>query len=387
MDSLLELKKAWKNPKTKIYLSKNVDEIQKYLKQHGLRLERGEIQRFLNLERTDGVSYKNYGKKEISETSKSFVQRESFFANVHADLMVLSKKRIYGTNSRLILVVVDQLSRWIFLRVCKTAKFVSQKRAWDSIFKSLCDMGKNFAIECCFHDGGPEFSSEEWKSYMKDKNVRDNLIRRRAFRLSKNSPYAESAIRRVRHNLEKVMIEKKEWENFSDLLEKVERMCNKQSLSSIGMSATEALNHEPGYIVLVSESRKLKREKFRRREMNNNVEIRLKSVVKIKKNVDKEFSSVAKESYGHLSHMFVVVGVDKSRAIWYYSIANLFTLEPMSGSFSRAELVVINVDFIEACDKESRNLRKIVKIQNGIVEYNVHYSDIVFAANKSLVDG
>ena len=59
----------------------------------------------------------------------------------------------------------------------------------------------------------------------------------------------------------------------------------------------------------------------------------------------------------------------------------------MSGSFSRAELVVINVDFIEACDKESRNLRKIVKIQNGIVEYNVHYSDIVFAANKSLVDG
>ena len=387
MDASLELKKAWKNPKTRIYLSKNVDEIDNYLKQHGFKLERKEIRRFLDLEKTDVVSYKNYGKREIAETSKSFVQRESFFANVHADLMVLSKKRKYGTSNQFILVVVDQLSRWIFLRSCRTTKFVSQKQAWDSIFKSLCDMGKNYSIEACFHDGGVEFCSLEFKRYLKEKNVRDNLIRRRAFRLSKNSPYAESAIRRVRHNLEKVMIEKVKWESFDQLLKKVENMCNKQVLSSIGMSAKEALHHEPGYVVLVSESKKLKREKYRRKLMNNNVEISLKSVVKIKKNVDKEFSSVSKESYGHLSHMFVVTGVDKSRAIWYYTVANLFTLEPLKGSFSRAELLLIDIDFVEACEKESRNLRNVVSVQNGIVQYNVHYNDIVFEANESLIDG
>ena len=386
MDASLELKKAWKNSKSKIYLSKNVDEIQNYLKQNGMKLGKDEIKHLLNLQKSDGVNYKNYGKRDISETSKSFVQREAFFANVHVDLMVLSKTRVYGSNSRLILVVVDQLSRWVFLRLCKTAKFVSQKIAWDSIFKSLCDMGKNYAIERCYHDGGPEFTSDQWKAYMRDKNVRDNLIRRRAFRLSKNSPYAESAIRRVRHNLEKVVIEKKKSESFHDLLKRVENMCNKQVLSSTGMSAMDALNHDPGYVVLVSESKKLKREKFRRKETNNNVKIPLKSVVKIKKNADKQFSSVAKESYGHLSQMFVVVGVDKSRPIWYYSIANLFSLEALSGSFSRAELVVINVDFIEACDKESRNVRKIIKIQDGLVEYNVQYNDIVFVANDSLID-
>ena len=85
--------------------------------------------------------------------------------------------------------------------------------------------------------------------------------------------------------------------------------------------------------------------------------------------------------------MFVVTGVDKSRAIWYYTVANLFTLEPLKGSFSRAELLLIDIDFVEACEKESRNLRNVVSVQNGIVQYNVHYNDIVFEANESLIDG
>ena len=85
--------------------------------------------------------------------------------------------------------------------------------------------------------------------------------------------------------------------------------------------------------------------------------------------------------------MFVITDVDKSRAIWYYTVANLFTLEPLKGSFSRAELLVIDIDFVEACEKESRNLRKVISVKNGIVKYNVHYNDIIFEANESLING
>ena len=387
MDKLLELKKAWMDSKTKIYLNKNCEVIYNYMKESGMPISKDEIKKFLNLQKTDGITYKNYGKREIAETGKEFCFRSAFFALMHADLLVLSKRRRYGTSSKFILVAVDQLSRWVFLRQCKSTRFEHQKRAWDDILSTIKNMGKNFKIEVLFHDAGVEFESTEFKQYLKGNNIKNNLIRTRPYRLSKNSPYAESAIRRVRMTLEKAVEMKTENDRFEDILKRVETMCNNEHLSSISMSAKSALDHEPSFIVCLSQSNRLKRRKHLRKELKNQAEIELRSVVKIRKNVDKYFSSVAKESYGHLSKLFVVVDINRSRPLRYYVLADLFTLKRIEGEYSKAELEKFDISYVDACDKESRIVTNIVSHKSDVklVEYNIRYNDIVFIANDSLI--
>ena len=115
IDVKLELKKAWMDKRTSIYLSKNWREIRDYLYERGMTLKKEEIRQFLALQKTEDLVYKNYGKIEIASLGKNFVQRPKFFANLHCDSMVLSKKRKYGTRNNIIMVIIDQLSRWIFL--------------------------------------------------------------------------------------------------------------------------------------------------------------------------------------------------------------------------------------------------------------------------------
>ena len=385
MDPSLELKKSWVNEKSGIYLNKNWRDIQSFMETRGITLSENEIKRFLNLQKTSEINYKNYGKQKIAELGKSFLQREKFFANLHADCMVLSKARKYGTKNSLILIVIDQLSRWMFLRSCYTTKFRYLKKAWDDIFERLKEMGYESSVEVIFHDGGPDFENVNFKTYIQQKNIRNNLIRRRPYRLSKNSPYAESAIRRCRIHLEENMKMKKKGDDFNAILRRTERQCNNETLTSIGMSASEALRHEPQYMMLLSESKKLKKRKYLRKELVDQKELPLGSVVRIKKFLDKEFKSTAKESYGHLSRLLVVKETVKDREIWTYKVADIFTLECISGSFSCAELKCVNLSYVEACEKESLNVRKIIGTENGIIQYQTEYNDVKFCANESLV--
>ena len=371
--------------KSGIYLSKNWRDIKSFMETRGITLSETEIKRFLNLQKTSEINYKNYGKQKIAEIGKSFLQREKFFANLHADCLVLSKARKYGTRNSLILIVIDQLSRWTFLRSCFSTKFRYLKRAWDDIFARLNEMGHGTSVEVIFHDGGPDFENENFKTYLREKNIRNNLIRRRPYRLSKNSPFAEAAIRRCRIHLEENMKMKKAGDDFNDVLRRTEKQCNNETLSSIGMSSVEALRHNPQYMVLLSETLKLKRRKYLREELGNQKELSLGTIVRIKKFLDKEFKSTAKESYGHLSRVFVVKEIVKDRQIWTYKVADIFNLECISGTYSCAELKCVNISYIDACEKESLNVRKIVEIRGNIVEYQIEYNDIRFCANESLV--
>ena len=133
--------------------------------------------------------------------------------------------------------------------------------------------------------------------------------------------------------LEENLSMKKGNENFKDILERTESQCNSEQLSSIGMSANDALNHDANYVVIVSQSKTIGRRKHLKNELKNKTEIKIKTVVRIKKYTEKQFRSTAKESYGHLSKLYVVKEVDYSRPICTYRVADLFSLECIKGSF------------------------------------------------------
>ena len=384
IDVKLELKKAWMDKRTSIYLSKNWREIRDYLYERGMILKKEEIRQFLALQKTEDLVYKNYGKIEIASLGKNFVQRPKFFANLHCDSMVLSKKRKYGTRNNIIMVIIDQLSRWIFLESCLSTKWIYQKRGWENVFKKLEKLGYGKAPAVIYHDAGVEYENAGFKAWIRERGIKDNVIRSRPFRMSKGSPYAESSIRRIRMHLEE-NTRLLRGQGFDKILGRIENQCNTEKLCNLGMSAKEALNHDPNYVMLQSESLRWRRNKGLRKEVANQSEIKLKTVVKIKKNLDKEFNSVSKESYGHLSKTFVVKSVDKTRAIWTYCLADLFTLKCIDGSYSRAELICLDIDFINACHKESENVKKIIGVEKGIVMYNIEYNDLTYCANESLV--
>ena len=384
VDVMLELKKAWVDKRNSIYLSKDWKEIKEYLYQRGMDMSKEEIKKFVALQKTDDLKYKNYGKYEIAALGKPFVQRAKFFANMHCDSIILSKKRKYRTKYPVIMLIIDQLSRYVMLEPCISTNWVSQKKAWENVYRKLEKIGYPNGISAIYHDGGPEYENTAFKAYMKEKGVKNNLIRRRPYRLSKGSPYAESAIRRVRMNFEQI-IRMGKGEKFEELLGKTETRCNKQRLSSLKMSSEDALSHDPNYILLVSESLRWRRNKRLRAYVAKQREIEPKTVVRIKRYMDKEFHSVSKESYGHLSKVFVVKSIDKSRSVWTYRLADLFTLKCIDGSYSEAELQRVDLDFVDACHKESSNIKKIFGVDNGLVNYEIEYNDITFCANESLV--
>ena len=155
---------------------------------------------------------------------------------------------------------------------------------------------------------------------------------------------------------------------------------------SIGMTAIEALTHEPMYIAMKSSSSRYNRRRYLREELLNKFEIKLFSVVQIIKNQSKEFSGSNKESYDFLSPCFIVVNVKREREIKTYELANLFTLVKLPGSYSMNELRISNIDYVTACSKEEKELVSVLKVKNDIVSYTVAASDRVFEASKSILN-
>ena len=107
--------------------------------------------------------------------------------------------------------------------------------------------------------------------------------------------------------------------------------------------------------------------------------------MRIRKYQDKDFQSSSKESYGSFSPMFVILSVDKSRAIYTYKLGNIFTLRAIKGSFNRHELKISYLNWLEACKKIEITVEKIVKINNGVITYKTKYFDYDFVANESLI--
>ena len=164
-------------------------------------------------------------------------------------------------------------------------------------------------------------------------------------------------------------------------------MCNSEYLSSIQMSARDALQHKPMYLVLKSESLRLGRRKYLRAELakGENQSLDEYKVVQVKKFEEKKFRSARKESYKFLSPYFVIKKVLRNAPIFRYKLASLFSFKELSGTFSKAELRIVPLNYIEACKKLETQISSVIKRDKNYVYYEIANCDRTFIANVSLI--
>lgn len=366
-----------------VYNSTNWKQIKEYLKLKGVDVKKEVIKKFLGRERIDSVKFKNEGSQKISAWSKPFVMRSRFFSILHSDTFYLSAKRKYGARSRYILLVLDQLSRFVFLENPSSLKFADQRAAWERIFARLKNVYPEATVSTVVSDNGPEYALK-LKAWLKGMNIKLNNVKLRPYRFSRGSGYAESCIRRLRANLEKEMIKKSKSQSFSDVLKRVELVSNVQWLSTMQMSATSALEHKPDYIAMKSASVKLRRKKYLGDKKEK--ELAIFSIVRIKKFLEKEFTSVRKESYGFLSPCFIVLAIARDRPIVSYKLANIFTLLVLPGTYRKQELSGSDLSYVEACELEEKSMLQVIKVRGDLVEYSIQASDRVFIAQRGIMN-
>lgn len=382
-----QLKRAILSPDSPIYLNTNYKSIQRYLNDKGLpTVPKKAILSFLEKQKFADIKYKNEGLQKISETSKPFALRGRFFSLLQADIMVLSNKRHYKSANKFVLCVICSLSRYIFLESCYSLRFEHQEKAWINILKRIKMVYPKSVVSTVISDAGSELKNNSLKLFFKNKGIKQNIVQTRPFRLSRGASQIESSIRRIRKTLESVMAVTQKTDTFKMVLEKVEAILNKQWLSSIGMSATNALEHRPDYMLLVSDSLKWKRRKFWRSEVLTQSKkiIPLYSLVQIKKFQEKQFKSSTKESYGFLSNYYLITKVNKHAILYSYTLASIFTLGELDGTYTRSELRVAPLNYIQACQKEETRVAKIVHRDAIFLYYKIPSCSRVFVANKTL---
>ena len=247
------------NSSSPIYKSTNWRVISSFLRHKGIYLSKTEILQHLEKQNFSDIKYKNESLRKASELGKQHATRGKFFSNLQADVMFLSSKRHYGTPLKYILVVICELSRYLFLELCPSLKFKDQEKAWTNIINCLKSVRPEAKIYVVTTDGGSEFSSKNMQQYMKKMNVKMNIVLKRAHRESRGGPAVESCIRQVRKHLEAEMMSKDKNFDFKSILTKVENTCNSEYLSSLEMSALEALQHKASYILLKSNSIRLRK--------------------------------------------------------------------------------------------------------------------------------
>ena len=100
---------------------------------------------------------------------------------------------------------------------------------------------------------------------------------------------------------------------------------------------------------------------------------------------EKQFKSVSKEAYGILSNYMMVTSILTDSPIYRYKISTLFTLTPLDASYSRLELRLAPISYVEAYEKEQKKIDKIVRQDKEFVYYQIPYCSRTFVAKKSLL--
>ena len=180
------------------------------------------------------------------------------------------------------------------------------------------------------------------------------------------------------------MLEKREG-SFEETLKRVEKLCNTEYVGSMEMSPVEALRHTPMYVLLKSESLRLKKRKYLQKELENPIILEKYSVVQIKKFQEKQFISSRKESYMFLSPYFLITDVVKNTSLIRYKLSNVFTFKSLTGTFSRAELRVAPISYVDVCAKLESDVFEVVRKSDQYGYYKIKNCDRIFVANINLV--
>ena len=381
------LQSALLDKSSKIYLSKNVKTIKKHLWTKGIEVEEEDIKEFLLTQKSFSQTTTNTSRRKIAEVSKPFVGQQSFFAQVHSDICVLSKKRSYYSSSYMILTVIEALTNFIYLEKVRSTSFNDISAALERIFKR-----SPYLPEDCntfVSDRGVEYTSRAIKEFMKSIGISMNYVNARPIRGSKGSGIAEVQNRRLRRHLEALIKENDEKKPLEELLRSVEKIMNSEGQSALGgLSSKEALGHDAKYISMLRSSLRFKKRKYLKEEMTKKKDIKLYSIVRIRNYNDKKVFE-KKESYGILSQgLFIVIEVKVDDFITYYRLGSLFSMKPIANSvYTYYELKLVPMSYARACYVESiNNVGAVLKnFENGYMEYTTVYDATVFYGPKEIM--
>ena len=130
------LKKVVNGKGSPLFLSKNVRDIEKYLKKKGFDVERSEIDEYLSEQKSNDIVIKNNSEKKISEVSRPVILPPNFFEWINVDLAYLSKNHGYGSSSpRYVLVLVCGLSLFTYYSPCYGTKSDLVIKSFERIFQ------------------------------------------------------------------------------------------------------------------------------------------------------------------------------------------------------------------------------------------------------------
>lgn len=374
---------------SKLFLSKNVKKIEKFLSKKGFEVSRSEIEEFLAEQRSNGVVIRNDSGRREAEVSRSMLLSPSFFDWCHTDLMVMSKHRNYGKNStKYVMIFIDGLSLMTYLTPLNS----TQSEVVISAFKKLFTRSP-YLPEQCSHlsgDSGSEYRALKVVNFLRSCGIKYHAIASHKLgRKSKGDPVAEIGIRGVRSYLERYENDIADGTPFPEKLKTIENAINSHPRESLGgISSKDALTLDPKYIRTVRHSNRFKRRRYLKKHLQKGVDIETFSVVKVKRNLKKENLGF-KESYGiYGSSFFCVLDKKLHDMVYYYVLGDLFQFKPVSElKFSYYQLKVFsNLSIPKARYLNCISASQIISKSNDYCYFKPEHCEKTFFAVKNIFD-
>ena len=367
------LLRALSDKESPLFMTKSTEAVMEYMKRYGYKLKRPLVKSILQSRKSSMIGITNASERKISEVSKPFDIKQAFWVCMHGDVIVLSRQKRYGTNYRLVLILVEQISNYVYLEALYSTKFESVKKAFDSIFDRCASLPDK--CETLIFDNGVEVSSNRFKNWFSKLGIRINYVFKRHVRLSRGSPLAEISIRRFRKHLESYRLEFGMSTDFKSVLSDIEHTMNNEPLHVLGgISSLQALSHDPKYMSQLKFSNRIKRRKFLKQEINIERNLKKFDIVRIKKFRKKD--KFGKESHGIMSsNYYVILDVKVDDFVSRYQLGSVFSLKPVfEGRYTYHELVVVNISIAFARYHECVNFSGPSKIVDGHKIFTPNYS-------------
>ena len=334
------LKKVVNGKGSPLFLSKNVRDIEKYLKKKGFDVKQSEIDEYLSEQKSNDILIKNNSEKKISEVSRPIILPPNFFEWINVDLAYLSKNHGYGSSSpRYVLVLVCGLSLFTYYSPCYGTKSDLVIKSFERVFqRSPYLPGQARKI---WGDLGVEWTSKSVNEFFRKNGLKFyGISPTRLERKGRGNVFCENAIRLMRKYLESYQREFGNDVPFDKKLLEIENAVNTKPRSSLnGMSSRDALTQDPRHIRNIKAGNRFRRRKSLRKNVIKPAKLPLFAIVKIRKFAKKEKLG-GKESYGSISsNFYCVIDVENYDYVDYHSVASVFDMKPVSESkFSYEEL-------------------------------------------------
>lgn len=208
---------------------------------------RRKVQHFL-------ATSKTYTKFRMAHRRKNFVRlkTKSLYINEiwSADLAFMEKLAASNNGFRYLLVVVDTLSRYLYVEPMKTKSAAEAKKAFSKIITT-----KKIKPKKLWVDKGTEFAGE-FKSYCEKESIEIYSTNSET-----KSAFAERNIRSLKSLLYKFMHEK-ESERYIDELQNFVGVINARVNRMMGMAPNQVRKKHESFLISLTNTNEAKKAKF-----------------------------------------------------------------------------------------------------------------------------